>query len=89
MKRRRLGLVVQFSKMIWHKKTWFLIPILTMLLIGVLLLVIVESPVLFVFLLRYLLGALENNSVAVLYSAGSDFRLWSQSKWQTLTKCTC
>jgi hypothetical protein len=35
--------------MIWHKKTWFLIPILTMLLIGVLLLVIVESPVLLPF----------------------------------------
>lgn len=49
MKRRRLGLIPQFARMVWHRKTWFLIPVLSMLIFGMLLLVIVESPVLLPF----------------------------------------
>ena len=49
MKRRRLALLAELLRMVWHRKVFFLVPLLAFLLLGTVLLVIVESPVLLPF----------------------------------------
>lgn len=45
----RLALVRVFGRMVVRRKLWFLVPMLSLLLFGMLLLVILESPVLLPF----------------------------------------
>ena len=45
----RLALVRDLVRMVWARKLIFLVPVLTMLVVGALLLVILESPALLPF----------------------------------------
>jgi hypothetical protein len=44
-----LALLGELGRMVWRKKVWFLVPFLSLMVFGMILLVVLESPALLPF----------------------------------------